>query len=54
MGNSSVAEVTKLFVNTAAALSYGGYGDAQGYKPACKDNPIIYLYNGKKKMTAEL
>ena len=54
MGNSSVAEVTKLFVNTASTLGYGGYGDAQGYKPATKDNPTIYLSNHKKKMTAEL
>ena len=54
MANSSVAEVTKLFVNTAAALSYGGYGDAQGYKPASKDNPIIYLSGTEKRATAIL
>lgn len=47
MANSSVQMVSKLFVNAAAALDYGGYGDVQGYKPAAKDNPIIYL-DGKK------
>lgn len=46
MANSSVQLVSKLFVNTAAALNYGGYGDIQGYKPSAKENPIIYL-NGK-------
>lgn len=46
--NSAVALVTKLFVNTAANLSYGGYGEAQEFKPTSKDTPVIYL-NGKKK-----
>lgn len=43
MANSSVQYVSKLFVNAAAALNYGGYGDVQGYKPAAKENPVIYL-----------
>lgn len=43
MANSSVQYVSKLFVNAAAALNYGGYGDIQGYKPAAKENPVIYL-----------
>lgn len=47
MANSSVSMVSKLYVNTAAALDYGGYGDIQGYKPAAKENPVIYL-NGKR------
>ena len=34
--NSSVALVDKLFVNAAAALNYGGYGDKAGFKPASK------------------
>lgn len=46
--NSTVALVTKLFVNTAANLNYGGYGEAQEFKPSSKDTPVIYL-NGKKK-----
>ena len=47
--NSGVTLVTKLFVNTAANLDYGGYGEAQAFKPSSKDTPIIYL-SGKKKI----
>ena len=53
-GNSSVAMVDKLFVNTAASLSYGGYGDKQGYKPASKASPVIYLNGLKHDMWAKL
>lgn len=52
--NSSVALVDKLFVNTAASLDYGGYGDAQGYKPASKKSPVIYLNGLKREMKAQL
>lgn len=52
--NSSVAEVDKLFVNTAAALAYGGYGDAQGYKPASRSYPVIYLNGLEREMIAKL
>lgn len=52
--NSSVAMVDKLFVNTAAALNYGGYGDKAGFKPASKANPIIYLNGLKHDMWAKL
>lgn len=52
--NSSVAIVDKLFVNTAASLDYGGYGDAQGYKPASKVSPVIYLNGTKREMAAKL
>ena len=52
--NSSVAVVDKLFVNTAAALNYGGYGDRQGYKPASKRSPVIYLDGLKHDMWAKL
>lgn len=52
--NSSVALVDKLFVNTAAALNYGGYGDKQGYKPASKSSPVIYLGGVKRGMWAKL
>lgn len=52
--NNAVACVDKLFVNTAATLDYGGYGDKQGYKPASKDNPIILLNGKEKKMRATL
>ena len=46
-GNSSVSQVEKLFINCAAALNYGGYGDKAGFKPASKKSPILYL-NGLK------
>ena len=53
-GNSSVALVDKLFVNTAASLDYGGYGDTQGFKPASKHAPVIYLDGHKRNMYAQL
>ncbi len=52
--NSSVALVDKLFVNTAAALNYGGYGDKAGFKPASKCSPVIYLNGLKHEMWAKL
>ena len=52
--NSSVALVDKLFVNTAASLNYGGYGDRQGFKPASKRSPVIYLDGRKRDMWAKL
>ena len=52
--NSTVACVDKLFVNTAAALRYGGYGDKCGYKPSSTDNPVIILDGKRKKMRAIL
>ena len=47
--NSKVAIVNKLFVNTAANLDYGGYGEAQAFKPSSKDTPVIRL-NGTRKI----
>jgi hypothetical protein len=52
--NSSVAMVDKLFINTAASLDYGGYGDLQGFKPASKKSPIIILNGTKRDMEARL
>lgn len=52
--NSSVAQVEKLFVNTAASLNYGGYGDKQGFKPSSKRSPVIYLNGLKHDMWAKL
>jgi predicted phosphodiesterase len=52
--NSAVSVVDKLFVNTAAYLNYGGYGDTQGYSPASKDSPTIYLDGHKKHAKATL
>jgi predicted phosphodiesterase len=52
--NSSVAMVDKLFINTAASLNYGGYGDAQGFKPSSKKSPILHLCGNKREMEARL
>lgn len=54
MANSSVSEVSKLFVNAASALNYGGYGDRSGFKPASKENPVIYLSGKKHKANAKV
>lgn len=40
---ASCTPVTRLFVNTASSLDYGGYGQKQGYSPASKDYPVIVL-----------
>lgn len=52
--NSTVALVDRLFVNTAANLNYGGYGEAQEFKPSSKDTPVIHLDGTKKFFTARL
>ena len=52
--NSSVAMVDKLFVNTAATLNYGGYGDKAGFKPASKCSPVIFLSGDEHNMWAKL
>lgn len=52
--SSTVQSVTKLFVNTSSNLSYGGYGEAQEFKPNSKDTPVIYLSGIKKEMYAKL
>jgi predicted phosphodiesterase len=52
--NNTVALVTKLFVNTAANLNYGGYGEAGEFKPSSKDTPVIYLSGTKKLFEARL
>ena len=51
---SSAELVEKLFVNTAASLNYGGYGDRMGYKPTSKKSPVIYLHGLKHDMWATL
>lgn len=54
ISNSDVSIVDKLFVNTAANLNYGGYGEAGAFKPSSKDTPVIYLSGTKKSFTARL
>lgn len=53
--SSALFPVDRLFVNVAANLDYGGYGEAKEYKPNSKESPVIYLSaNRKKEMTARL
>ena len=52
--NNTVAHVDKLFVNTAANLKYGGYGEAGEFKPSSTETPTIYLNGIKKEFKARL
>ena len=52
--NSTVTLVNKLFVNTAANLTYGGYGEAGAFKPNSNDTPVIHLWGTKKYLEATL
>ena len=52
--NSYVAEVEKLFINTAAQLRYGGYGQTFEFKPSNTTTPTICLSGTKKHFTAIL
>jgi predicted phosphodiesterase len=52
--NSAVAHVDKLFINTAANLRYGGYGEAGEFKPSSMETPVIYLDGTKKDFRARL
>ena len=52
--NCSVCLVPKLFINTGAALEYGGYGQAQEFKPSSIDTPVIRLDAATKQMSATL
>ena len=54
MANSSLTYCEKLYINTSAKLSFGGYGDYGGFKPASTDTPIIILNGLKKEMRAIL
>jgi predicted phosphodiesterase len=53
-GNCSTAMVDRLFVNTGACLDYGGYGQAQEFKPASPAMPIITLSGTSKRMSASV
>lgn len=44
----------QLFVNTASALTYGGYGKRGGYQPASNSYPVITLDNREHHMTVTL
>ena len=52
--NSSVQKVDKLFINTSAALNYGGYGELALYRPASTQTPLLFLNGRRKEATATL
>lgn len=52
--NSSVAMVNKLFINTSAMISHGGYGEAFEFKPSSQHSPVIYLDGCTKRFEALL
>ena len=54
LNNSTVAKVDKLFVNTAATLDYGGYGELASFKPASTDTPLIRLDGTRRRLSAAL
>lgn len=47
-------EVEKLFVNDSAALKYGGYGQAQEFKPASVSSPVIHISGELRDIKATL
>lgn len=52
--NCMAKQVSKLFINTGAAMGYGGYGQAQEFKPASTDTAHIRLDAKTKRATATL
>lgn len=52
--NCTAKQVSKLFVNTGAALGYGGYGQAQEFKPSATASPVIHLEANHKRMSATM
>lgn len=44
----------RLFVNTASALDYSGYGNRQGYQPVSNSYPVITFDNEKQHMTVTI
>ena len=52
--NCTAKQVPKLFVNTGAALGYGGYGQSQEFKPSSVASPIIHLEAKHKRMSATM
>lgn len=53
-GNQSVQFVSRLYINTAAYLSPGGYGEQNEYSPNSLDTPIVFLDGHKRNMWAKL
>lgn len=52
--NRQATLVDKLFVNDAATLNYGGYGQSYEFKPTSRKSPVIQLGGTEKSMSATL
>lgn len=52
--NCTAVMVDRLFVNTAASLNFGGYGQMYEYSPSSKKSPVITLSGEKKSAYAQL
>ena len=52
--NNSVKKAEKLYVNSGAAMDYGGYGQMKEFKPASVRTPVIFLEPKKARATAAL
>jgi len=52
--NDKIKVNDTLYINTAASLDYGGYGEIGEYHPVSKKSPIIYLCGTRKAIDADL
>ena len=52
--NSKIKYVDRLFVNSGAFLSYGGYGEQAAFDVPSKAKPVILLDGSKRAMTARI
>lgn len=52
LGRGTAVLRERLFVNTASALRYGGYGMKGGYQPPSNSYPVITLYAKEHRMSA--
>lgn len=52
--NCAATRADRLFVNSGSALGYGGYGQAQEYKPSSTRTPVITLDGRRKDASATL
>lgn len=50
--SNGVEFVERLFVNTAAALDFGGYAQKAGFQPASKSNPVVHLDGNRRRLEA--
>lgn len=46
----TVEEIDHLFVNSASALTYGGYTETQGYNPPSNVYPLVSLNGTRREM----